>query len=800
MFRLLFNIFVLAIVATSAAFAQLSITGNDIDSKRFPYDNIYVSVAVTGATGLTSDNFTIYEDGVLQTDRFEVSYDEAMDLYCLTYRSMNPIRDDVQRTVTVTVNTYEEDGTLDETANCMFNYRGDDWPDFLGFEEYTWYYLNMATITQYDIDQQYFIDVFYGIDDANGVDVQLNVPMDGLGWDSEPAIDLGGGYYDWYFDWYVTDLDGNIAYPSIQFYVEATGNNGETVTFPYDNPENFPLTIALESNYRPQCFIYSIDGVEAPENGVWPYDPFETWYAYSERNVDIPIVVEASDITPEAPEVYLYYRNSGEREYQEVLMVMTDQGDNPDEFIFNGTIPAAYKNCKGIEWFVAARDDYGAITYNGNSMNPHVMTMRADNYDPDNPDPDNPFGLTFQYWDYDASAWVTFDNMTETPEFLTFQNAKLRVVGGPSYYAATERLWTFDDCGNTMEGAEVYYEYILAGTYNLTFYVEYYNFATASYEDYTYPVNLELSDNPTAELRLRLVNDEDNYYDATVETCPGDDIVLGSFHCDDPSQLSTTALAGTPPYTYQWLPATDLDDNTIANPTVINPQFSRVYTLIVTDSEGAQKTAVCTLDVKPQPYISMPQRVVYPFATAVNGINVSSFFDGDYYGVFPEGDTYEYRWADINGTSISNPEWLAEAGNDGFQVTPRRIARYCLTVRGIHEYQYGNDLECYSPERCITVYVRARKDADLLAGAMGDSFIDIYPNPTTDFVNIDAASVEDMDMEIRMYDVMGRQVFHTTTNGEVFFDQIDMTNLPAGMYMLQFRIGDDVFSERIIKQ
>jgi len=59
-------------------------------------------------------------------------------------------------------------------------------------------------------------------------------------------------------------------------------------------------------------------------------------------------------------------------------------------------------------------------------------------------------------------------------------------------------------------------------------------------------------------------------------TITGSDLVLGG---------SPSGLGGIEPYMYQWLPADNLNDPTIANP-VFSGSSSSEYTLLITDSRG----------------------------------------------------------------------------------------------------------------------------------------------------------------------------------------------------------------------
>jgi len=77
---------------------------------------------------------------------------------------------------------------------------------------------------------------------------------------------------------------------------------------------------------------------------------------------------------------------------------------------------------------------------------------------------------------------------------------------------------------------------------------------------------------------------------------------------------SPTASGGTSPYTYSWLPITDLDDPTLANP-VASPTADTTYTVTVTDSNGCTDTDSVTLTVTipppPSPIIGGTAEVCY---------------------------------------------------------------------------------------------------------------------------------------------------------------------------------------------
>ena len=67
----------------------------------------------------------------------------------------------------------------------------------------------------------------------------------------------------------------------------------------------------------------------------------------------------------------------------------------------------------------------------------------------------------------------------------------------------------------------------------------------------------------------------------------GDSVVIGA---------NQTASGGTPPYTYSWSPSTDLNDDSIVNPTA-SPAVNTTYTVTVTDSKGCTDSDDVTVTV-----------------------------------------------------------------------------------------------------------------------------------------------------------------------------------------------------------
>ena len=70
----------------------------------------------------------------------------------------------------------------------------------------------------------------------------------------------------------------------------------------------------------------------------------------------------------------------------------------------------------------------------------------------------------------------------------------------------------------------------------------------------------------------------------------------------------------------------------------------------------------------------------------------------------------------------------------------------------------------------------------------------VYPNPTTDFVNINSANTID---SYRIHDLTGRVVKRSSPNSNNF--RIDVTSLNKGVYMVKLNSGDKTGSIKLVK-
>jgi hypothetical protein len=88
-----------------------------------------------------------------------------------------------------------------------------------------------------------------------------------------------------------------------------------------------------------------------------------------------------------------------------------------------------------------------------------------------------------------------------------------------------------------------------------------------------------------------------------LEVCEGNPIQIGF-------KSNISGGTGSGIYTYEWLPAAGLDDNTLANPTVLNPQATTEYSVLVTEMFNNQPTGIIAEEKVMLTVLPKPEAVV----------------------------------------------------------------------------------------------------------------------------------------------------------------------------------------------
>ena len=71
--------------------------------------------------------------------------------------------------------------------------------------------------------------------------------------------------------------------------------------------------------------------------------------------------------------------------------------------------------------------------------------------------------------------------------------------------------------------------------------------------------------------------------------------------------------------------------------------------------------------------------------------------------------------------------------------------------------------------------------------------IKVFPNPTSDWIEMNLKFQKIRTVQIKLVDVRGRLIWSKTQNGLQFLEQVNMHNFPNGNYFLSFSIDDFQF-------
>ncbi len=81
--------------------------------------------------------------------------------------------------------------------------------------------------------------------------------------------------------------------------------------------------------------------------------------------------------------------------------------------------------------------------------------------------------------------------------------------------------------------------------------------------------------------------------------------------------------------------------------------------------------------------------------------------------------------------------------------------------------------------------------------ASNNSLISIYPNPTTDFLNINLSQFTDENIEIKIIDFLGKNIFSEKIYNEKL-KTINVSNYPKGIYMVSISGNKDKIVKKIV--
>jgi len=209
-----------------------------------------------------------------------------------------------------------------------------------------------------------------------------------------------------------------------------------------------------------------------------------------------------------------------------------------------------------------------------------------------------------------------------------------------------------------------------------------------------------------------------------------------------------TPTGGVPGYTYLW-------SNGQVTSQLMNADAGS-YTVTVTDANGCEMVSSFTLNE--------PTAIVGSIADNANGSATASATGG------AGGYTYQWDPAAANQTTAT--------------ATGLASGNYYVVI---------TDADGCSVVAFVTTTVLA---VDELSNV---STLNLFPNPASNNVFVELDLVNKADVQIRLLNVTG-QIVMTKALGETQSNKVELstTKLPAGVYMMQFTIGSENVTKKLI--
>lgn len=223
----------------------------------------------------------------------------------------------------------------------------------------------------------------------------------------------------------------------------------------------------------------------------------------------------------------------------------------------------------------------------------------------------------------------------------------------------------------------------------------------------------------------------------------------------DDGSATVTASGGQAPYTYSWSPV----GGTAASASGLAPG---TYVVTVTDYLGCSAIVNVVIGF----LHAAPAVELGPDSAACNGTTVT---------LDAGAGMASYLWSD---NSTNQTLDVAAAGAYGVVITD---ANGCQ----------NSDLINITYVQCI---------AAPMTNHGSRSQFSVYPNPAQNHLNIAISNIKNENVNIELIDILGNKVYAATEKSTYGFNgNINITNLPVGIYMLKVQYMNEVNTVKVVK-
>lgn len=278
--------------------------------------------------------------------------------------------------------------------------------------------------------------------------------------------------------------------------------------------------------------------------------------------------------------------------------------------------------------------------------------------------------------------------------------------------------------------------------------------------------------------------------------------------------------SGTTGYTYSWtftnVSGAAVGTSTLRKPTIIFPSGG-TYNACLVVSYGTGAGTICTKSscksfcITPNNGCTLNTNYKYvictnPIGSSGNSVSFTSTSTGtnlatNYSWSFGDGTTLVSTNANVTHTYANNGNYLACLLIDNGFCT----SSVCLTVNVAPKV--SDSLHCAVSAR-VAQPEETNEELQIIEGEEGEinmktpvNEVRFYPNPTDNILNIVSPTGFVSGTLIKVSNVMGNQVYEKLIGSETSTQEIDMSNLTAGIYLVTIKNADGTtISKKVVKE
>ena len=238
---------------------------------------------------------------------------------------------------------------------------------------------------------------------------------------------------------------------------------------------------------------------------------------------------------------------------------------------------------------------------------------------------------------------------------------------------------------------------------------------------------------------------------------------------------------GTGPFTYSWAPISYLNSPNASNPTS-TPDTTTTYTVTITDANGCTDEDTITVFVIPP--CKGPTAAFTASQLVANCPAVIDFTDQS----LTSGAT-SYQWT------------IYVNGGAPMIFTNQHPTGLLYLVQGAFSAQLIVTDTCGTDTLLMPGYINITCPVNVNTASI-DRTIEVFPNPTSDVVNVTAAYADNGEYNLVLQNVLGQTVYSrkVTILSNQIKEQVSLAPYASGVYMLQLKGGEVNLQKKIEKR